>query len=61
MQFVTGIANVVLHWPLLLAVLHNGGAAVLLTLVVAINYRLATVGGEAHGLALPRARGHAGG
>jgi len=61
MQFVTGVANVVLDWPLLLAVLHNGGAAVLLTLVVAINYRLATVGAQARGWALPRARGHAGG
>lgn len=39
LQFVTGLSNVVLQWPLLLAVLHNGGAAVLLALVVALNYR----------------------
>jgi cytochrome c oxidase assembly protein subunit 15 len=61
MQFLTGLANVVLDWPLLLAVLHNGGAAVLLALVVAINYRLATLGARARGWAMPRARGHDGG
>jgi cytochrome c oxidase assembly protein subunit 15 len=41
-QFLTGLSNVVLNWPLLLAVLHNGGAAVLIALLVAINYRLGT-------------------
>jgi cytochrome c oxidase assembly protein subunit 15 len=41
LQFATGLSNVVLSWPLLLAVLHNGGAAVLVALLVAINYRLA--------------------
>ncbi len=61
MQFLTGLANVVLDWPLLLAVLHNGGAAVLLALVVAINYRLATLGARARGWVSSRARGHAGG
>jgi len=40
MQFATGVSSVVLAWPLPLAVLHNGGAAVLLALLVAINYRL---------------------
>lgn len=40
LQFLTGLSNVVLEWPLLLAVLHNGGAAALLALLVAINYRL---------------------
>jgi cytochrome c oxidase assembly protein subunit 15 len=39
LQFATGLSNVVLQWPLLLAVLHNGGAALLLALVVAVNYR----------------------
>jgi cytochrome c oxidase assembly protein subunit 15 len=41
LQFATGLSNVVLNWPLLLAVLHNGGAAALLALLVTINYRLA--------------------
>jgi cytochrome c oxidase assembly protein subunit 15 len=44
LQFATGLTSVVLRWPLLLAVLHNGGAAVLLALLVAINYRLAAAG-----------------
>jgi len=41
LQFLTGLSNVLLNWPLLLAVAHNGGAAVLLALLVAINHRLA--------------------
>jgi len=41
LQFTTGLSSVVLDWPLLLAVLHNGGAAVLVVLLVAINYRMA--------------------
>jgi cytochrome c oxidase assembly protein subunit 15 len=58
LQFATGASSVVLAWPLPLAVLHNGGAAVLLALLVAINYRLAAtanpaVAGEAGGAALP--------
>jgi len=40
LQFLTGLSNVLLNWPLLLAVAHNGGAAVLLALLVAINHRL---------------------
>lgn len=47
MQFITGLSSVVLRWPLLLAVMHNGGAAVLLALLVAINYRLAGAGSGA--------------
>lgn len=38
-QFATGLSNVVLQWPLALAVLHSGGAALLVALVVAINHR----------------------
>jgi heme a synthase len=41
LQFLTGLSNVVLQWPLLLAVMHNGGAAALVALMVALNYRLA--------------------
>lgn len=39
-QFLTGLSNVVLQWPLVLAVAHNGGAALLVALLVAINVRL---------------------
>lgn len=34
LQFVTGLGNVVFQWPLLLAVLHNGGAALLVMTLV---------------------------
>ena len=39
MQIVLGIANVYLSLPLPLAVAHNAGAAVLIVLLVTINYR----------------------
>lgn len=38
LQIVTGITNIVLQWPLLGAVLHNAGAALLLFLLIRINY-----------------------
>ena len=41
LQFLTGLSNVVLSWPLLLAVLHNGGAALLVAIMVGFSYRLA--------------------
>jgi cytochrome c oxidase assembly protein subunit 15 len=41
LQFATGLSNVVLSWPLLLAVLHSGGAAALVAVMVAFGYRLA--------------------
>ncbi|HTI16271.1 MAG TPA: COX15/CtaA family protein [Trinickia sp.] len=40
-QFATGLSNIVLQWPLPIAVAHNGGAAVLLLLIVMINFRTA--------------------
>jgi cytochrome c oxidase assembly protein subunit 15 len=40
LQFATGMSNVVLQWPLLLAVLHSGGAALLVAVLVVVNYRL---------------------
>ena len=40
LQFATGMSNVVLQWPLLLAVAHSGGAALLVALLVVITYRL---------------------
>ncbi|MEX3956528.1 heme A synthase [Trinickia sp. EG282A] len=41
-QFATGLSNIVLQWPLPIAVAHNGGAAVLLLLVVMLNFRTAS-------------------
>ncbi|WP_269532826.1 heme A synthase [Chitinimonas sp. BJYL2] len=41
MQLALGISNVVFHLPLPVAVAHNAGAAFLLSLMVALNYRLA--------------------
>ena len=40
-QWVTGLVNVTFDWPLLAAVLHNAGAAGLVTALVVINYRVA--------------------
>ncbi|MCB1616238.1 MAG: COX15/CtaA family protein [Pseudomonadales bacterium] len=37
-QFCLGIANVLLHLPIAIAVAHNGGAALLLLSLVAINH-----------------------
>ena len=45
LQLVTGLSNVVLQWPLLAAVLHSGGAALMVWLLVLINVRAA---GSAH-------------
>ncbi|NJM33191.1 MAG: heme A synthase [Limnobacter sp.] len=42
LQIGMGIGNVLLHLPLWLAVLHNGGAALLLMVLILINYRLAS-------------------
>jgi cytochrome c oxidase assembly protein subunit 15 len=41
LQLATGMSNVVLQWPLLLAVAHSGGAALMVALMVVLNYRLA--------------------
>jgi cytochrome c oxidase assembly protein subunit 15 len=39
LQMATGMSNVIFEWPLMLAVMHNGGAAALVAVVVALNYR----------------------
>jgi heme A synthase len=39
LQMATGMSNVIFEWPLLLAVMHNGGAAALVAVVVTLNYR----------------------
>lgn len=42
LQIAMGIGNVLFQLPLWLAVLHNGGAALLLMTLVLVNYRLAS-------------------
>ena len=39
-QFIIGVSTVFFSWPLLLAVLHNGGAASLVLLLTMLNFRL---------------------
>ena len=39
-QFCTGVANILLNWPLPVAVAHNGGAALLLGLLTVLNCRV---------------------
>lgn len=39
LQIATGMATIFLRWPLALAVVHNGGAALLVVLLVMINYK----------------------
>ncbi|PUA17385.1 heme A synthase [Glaciimonas sp. PCH181] len=43
-QLMTGLATIFFNWPLAIAVAHNGGAALILLLLVMLNYktRLAT-------------------
>jgi cytochrome c oxidase assembly protein subunit 15 len=41
-QFLTGLSNVLLQWPLPIAVAHNGGAAILLLLLVMLNFRISS-------------------
>jgi len=38
-QFLSGISTIFFSWPLLIAVIHNGGAALLLLLLCMLNYR----------------------
>ncbi len=38
-QLCTGLATIYLSWPLAIAVLHNGGAALLVLLLVMLNYQ----------------------
>lgn len=47
-QLFTGIATVLFNWPLSLAVLHNGGAALLVLLLVVLNYCISLSGRELH-------------
>jgi heme a synthase len=38
LQLATGMSNVVLSWPLVAAVLHSGGAALLVAVLVTLNF-----------------------
>lgn len=38
-QFAIGVSTIFLQWPLALAVMHNGGAALLVILLVMLNYK----------------------
>ena len=42
LQFLTGLSNVVLDWPLVAAVLHTGGAAALMTVLATLLARSVT-------------------
>jgi cytochrome c oxidase assembly protein subunit 15 len=44
LQLATGLSNVVLNWPLVAAVLHSGGAALLVALLVVAVVRLRLAG-----------------
>jgi cytochrome c oxidase assembly protein subunit 15 len=39
LQLATGMATIFLRWPLALAVIHNGGAALLVVVLVMVNYK----------------------
>ena len=43
LQFAIGIATIFLNFPLVLAVAHNGGAALLVFLLVMLNYKISGV------------------
>jgi len=43
-QLLTGLTTIFFEWPLLIAVLHNGGAAGLVLAAVTLRVRLATAG-----------------
>lgn len=43
LQLCTGMLTVYLQWPLVLAVLHNAGAALLVTLMAMLNYKVRVV------------------
>jgi cytochrome c oxidase assembly protein subunit 15 len=40
LQLATGVLTVYFNFPLALAVIHNGGAALLVFLLVMLNYKL---------------------
>jgi cytochrome c oxidase assembly protein subunit 15 len=59
-QFASGLSNVVLGWPLLAALAHTGGAAVLVTLLAVLWMRARAVTEGSPRTVLAAARGPAG-
>jgi len=55
LQLLSGMSNVVFQWPLLLAVMHSGGAAAMVGLLVALNHRAWQERGVGAPLAAPAA------
>ncbi len=43
LQLASGLATIFLAWPLVIALLHNAGAALLVLLLTMLNYRLSTL------------------
>jgi cytochrome c oxidase assembly protein subunit 15 len=41
-QFLSGVSTIYLSWPILIAILHNGGAALLVLLLVILIYKTIT-------------------
>lgn len=52
-QFLIGVSTVYLNWPLAIAVLHNGGAAVLVLLLVMVNYQIQCASASSHAAVMP--------
>jgi len=48
LQFLTGLTTIFLHWPLIVAVLHNGGAAALIIICVTVIVRLHAIHHNTH-------------
>ncbi|WP_061936755.1 COX15/CtaA family protein [Collimonas pratensis] len=46
LQLFTGLSTIYFNWPLAIAVVHNGGAAALLVLLVMLNYKARLVPGR---------------
>jgi cytochrome c oxidase assembly protein subunit 15 len=56
LQLATGLATIYLDWPLAIAVVHNGGAALLVSLLVMLNYKARYATPVAAGIAQIAAR-----
>lgn len=54
-QLLTGLTSIFLQWPIVIAVLHNGGAAILTALCVTLLVRIAQAGRPTPDPAEPRA------
>lgn len=55
-QLLTGLGNILLKWPLPIAVAHTGGAAFMLLLLVMLNYHIVTAGRLARAQTLQQSR-----